>query len=735
MTAIRDPARDVRPDLDGDPGRVTARRVGTMVASGIGMIIGLTCLTVATVLVRDAGTDLGFPVAVVLMLVTWLVAGWALVRQPGRGPLSGLVLAATVAATVGAVGRGSTGAGQSSTLAHLVQHLGRVGDALGSALLFHAGLGLPSGALVTTGRRVGATLGYGLAAVAAIVLVGAGTDVADWSGFLPVVTIVVAVLIGGWATYLRYLVARPIQRRRLQWLCAGGGLVILIGTVLVAANLLFEWPRPIGGLLVAASALVPLALATDRWHVAEVRAERTVTWVFVSIGVTLMIASTLIVFVLGLVHRPTGSERAVVAATLAAVLVVAAAMPVLRPWLSDLVTHVVRGDRHPPDDALHVLAARFSRAVTVEDLVRDVVDALAASQGTAGAELWQVEDGSVLTCTVATPRQSRGAITVDATTRLALVGRGVAGSDAAHLWLPSMDPGAPGDRFRLAPVSYAGELLGVVVVRRPADADDFSEEDQAILTETARQLGLVLHNAQLDSTLSDALEELSLQAAELRASRARIVAAADTERRHLERDLHDGAQQQLVALAVSLGVLRDVMTSDPTEAAQIVEELRAEVQVTIDGIRALAHGIYPPLLVSRGLGEALPAVTGKGPFAARRRVIVEGIGRYDPGVEAAVYFCCLEALQNAAKHAPDATVTMTLDARAGTLAFTIADDGPGFDVSVAPTGQGRINMADRIGAVGGTITWTSTVGGGTTVSGSVPIETDVGSVASDASIS
>jgi signal transduction histidine kinase len=287
------------------------------------------------------------------------------------------------------------------------------------------------------------------------------------------------------------------------------------------------------------------------------------------------------------------------------------------------------------------------------------------------------------------------------------------------VWLPSLLEGRGDGQLRVAPISHAGELLGLIVVERPAGADGFGEEDDRVLTELARQTGLAFHNAQLDTALQSSLDELRRQADELRASRARIVASGDAERRRVERDLHDGAQQHLVALAVNLRLARDVVLDDPPAAAEMLEELTGAVQDTIRELRELAHGIYPPLLVDSGLPDALRAVASRTPLDVD--VVTDGIGRYPGDVEAAIYFCCLEALQNASKHAPDAHVAVRVWEDAGGLLFEVADDGPGFDVRLARRGHGFVNMSDRLGAIGGTVRWESVPSSGTTITGSVPI--------------
>jgi signal transduction histidine kinase len=199
------------------------------------------------------------------------------------------------------------------------------------------------------------------------------------------------------------------------------------------------------------------------------------------------------------------------------------------------------------------------------------------------------------------------------------------------------------------------------------------------------------------------------------------VAAGDAERRKLERNLHDGAQQHLVALAVKLRLTRDAVEDDPADAIAMIDEIKDNLQDAIQELRSLAHGIFPPLLVSGGLAEALPAAAAR----ASLPVIVDtaGIGRYSAEMEAAVYFCVLEALQNAGKHAGDgATVRVMIAERDRTLAFEVSDDGAGFDAAkVGEHGHGFVNMADRLGAFGGTLAVRSAPGAGTTIAGSLPL--------------
>jgi signal transduction histidine kinase len=222
-----------------------------------------------------------------------------------------------------------------------------------------------------------------------------------------------------------------------------------------------------------------------------------------------------------------------------------------------------------------------------------------------------------------------------------------------------------------------------------------------------------------DDEFGQLAQSFNEMVAEVQASKARIVATADEERRRMERDLHDGAQQHLVLLKMKLGMLGDAIDRDPAAAKAQTEELKEDLTRALAELRDLAHGIYPAVLEHEGLPAALRAAVDQAPISGTLHS--DGTGRYRPELEAAVYFCCLEALQNAAKHAPESTVTVSLAESDGALRFEIADDGPGFDTSAHNGSAGLQNMADRIGALVGKLTFESRVGSGTVVRGAVPV--------------
>jgi signal transduction histidine kinase len=264
----------------------------------------------------------------------------------------------------------------------------------------------------------------------------------------------------------------------------------------------------------------------------------------------------------------------------------------------------------------------------------------------------------------------------------------------------------PLDGRAVTEVSADGRRIAAIV------HDEALAQDPALVQAAASYALTALENDRLIGQLRSSLDELS-------ESRARIVAGGDRERRRIERDLHDGAQQRLVALRVRLGLVAERLDAESPASAGAIRALEDQVDETIDEVRSFARGIYPSLLAERGLTEALGAAGRSAPLPTI--VDAASIGRYPPEIEATIYFSCMEALQNAAKHATGATgVTIAL-AHNPHLRFTVSDDGGGFDPSVAAAGTGITNMRDRLAAVGGELHVDSAPGRGTRISGVIEV--------------
>jgi signal transduction histidine kinase len=270
---------------------------------------------------------------------------------------------------------------------------------------------------------------------------------------------------------------------------------------------------------------------------------------------------------------------------------------------------------------------------------------------------------------------------------------------------PVASPGAPAAMCLHEARAESGLRVALVCEEGFRDRPEFLDAVCACLLSG-------LERQRLDAALANSLEDVA-------ASRKRLVGAADSARQKIERDLHDGAQQQLVALRVRLELAREALQSDPGEGAEMVAGLGSSVEEIIEEVRSLARGIYPALLASDGLGEALRAAGQRSPVPVT--VAAENVGRLPSETESAVYFCCLEALQNVAKHAAGASaVAIRLGRFDGELRFEVADDGPGFTPGEPARGSGLTGMRDRLAAVGGELWVESAPGAGTRVHGRVP---------------
>lgn len=364
---------------------------------------------------------------------------------------------------------------------------------------------------------------------------------------------------------------------------------------------------------------------------------------------------------------------------------------------------------------------RLARGEPLDELLHDVVEAIRATMQLDVAELWLAGEAGDLRLANSAPPRGPANIPLPPNVPDIVANAPVSGRAWLRVWLPELVPASVDAGLRVAPIAVSGELFGLILITRSGSEERLAAECDTTLVELATEVGSALRKQRLDSALHESLALLRRQAEDLQASRARIVAAADAERRRIERDLHDGAQQYLVAISVKAGVVQRLADRDPTRSRVMLDELVHDTQYALDELRNLAHGIYPPLLGSAGLCEALSA-------ACRRAVLptaleaTSAVRRYTPEVEAAVYFCCVEALQNATKYAGDgASAMVKLWEDAGGLLFEVADDGAGFDVSKTGAGAGLTNMADRLGAVGGRLVVDSTPGGGTRVNGAVPV--------------
>jgi signal transduction histidine kinase len=714
-------------DTTAAPRRYSDRRPSAVVAAEPTPLRPVVCVAAAPVAIGLAVAALVVaaldqPRAVELvrpaLVILWAVAGGLLAVRRPHDRLAPIVLTGAIAGGVGCLAAAiDTHHTLDGTAAWTADLAVRLSAALLPAVALHFFFGLGDGRLVTAGRRRTVAAGYVVALVTGLAMMTDRDSVPAW----PIVLLWLASLgLGLYASHVRYLAAGAIDRRRMQWIGWGFAVAAEGTLVIVALRLLAEWPRQPGAVALALTGLVPIALIAGTLPPMVARVDRLLTHTVALAGLTGLVVAVYVVVVLGLGHTPTGDERtllllSMVAAALAALLYLPA-----RRWLTERANRLVYGERVAPDETLRTFGQRLTRSMPMEELLLQLAESLRKSMVLAAAEVWTGQDGRYeLAATV--PHRQPPALHVGPKELTVVARAGVSGGTWVEIWLPAIVGPEGSAALRVAPVAHAGELLGLIVARRRADGEPFTEAEDRVLTELARQVGLALHNVQLDTALQASMDELKVRNEELQLSRARIVAAGDAERRTLERNLHDGAQQHLVALAVKLRLAGDAVDDDPDDAKVLIDELKGDVREAIAELRSLAHGIFPPLLVSDGLAGALTAATGRA--ALPTTLDAAGVGRYSPEIETAVYFCVLEALQNAGKHAGDgSSARVRVWEDDGQLRFEVTDDGVGFDASAsAEPGHGFVNMGDRLGACGGVLRVRSAPGAGTTVAGSLPL--------------
>lgn len=672
--------------------------------------------------VIDHTGDLMTQVVRAVVLTAFAVSGLtALLRRPDE-PQPSLLLVGTSlaafaclsAALIEASHHGMTIDGSLLSLARFAEP---VGLALLPMAIMHLLLGLPDGSCKLS-----------RAAIASGYVVGVAVGAAMWTArpSLPLwpvgAELLVAVPIGLAGSQRRYSRSMGVERQRMQWF--GWALAVGLEVLLLSLALRLLWGWPTRAPLVVAVSSLSIAAAFTLGSLTRFasRIDRILSHTVSVTGLSGVIVAAYLLIVVGLGRTPTGSERSLLALSMAASAVAALAYGPARDHLHQYANRIVYGEREAPDAVLRTFGSRLSRAIPMDELLLQVAESLRKTLSLSTAEVW-TGSGGRLDRTISVPDAPVVRLNLSAEETAVLARAGVSGNGWLEVWLPQLLEGRRDSIVRIAPTTHSGEVLGMIVVVRPSAADQFTTDDETMLAELTRQVALALHNVQLDSALQESLEEVRRQAEELQASRARIVAASDAARRQIERNLHDGAQQHLVALAVNVRLARKLADSDPKASAEILDQLGEGLKDAVQELRALAHGIYPPLLVDRGIEEALRSAAGRA--ALPTEVEAAGLARFSPDQEAAVYFCCMEALQNAGKYAgDDATATVKVWREEGALCFEVSDTGVGFEASAvqgAGKGAGFVNMSDRVGAIGGTVNVRSHPGAGTTIFGRLPL--------------
>jgi signal transduction histidine kinase len=491
--------------------------------------------------------------------------------------------------------------------------------------------------------------------------------------------------------FVRYRRAGGDERHQIKWFLFAACLLplpfIFHDINLPLSNALFP--------IVVPAVPVAIAIAIMKYRLYDIDVVINRTLVYGALAVFITAVYVAIVVGIGALIGSGGKPN--LGLSIVATAIVAVAFQPVRERVQKVANRLVYGKRATPYEVLSQFSERVAESYAAEDVLPRMARVLAEGTGAERATVW-LRSGTQLHAAATWPQAT------------SVNGAGPSADDGI-VPVPGQDLPAIAGAARAVPVRHQGELLGALsVTKRPGES--LTPIEDQLLDDLAHQAGLVLKNVGLTSELRARVEDL-------RASRQRLVAAQDEERRRLERNLHDGAQQNLVAIKVKLGLAEMFAEKDPTRAKATLAELRADTDEALETLRDLARGIYPPLLADKGLAAALESQARKAtvPIA----VDADGIGRYAQDVEAAVYFCVLEALQNVQKYAGRSVATVRLRATADALTFEVGDDGAGFDAATQPKGSGLQNMADRLDALGGRVTVTSALGEGTRVAGTIPV--------------
>ena len=468
------------------------------------------------------------------------------------------------------------------------------------------------------------------------------------------------------------------ERQQLRWLAWAAALILACVMAMVLTGFLggpgafdLAFAALAASVLVGLPAATAIAVLRYRLYDLDLVVKKTAIYSLVAIALTalyLVLLTAATIAGLG---------------TVPAVLAFALTITPVRNRAHRIAERIVYGSRATPFEVLSEFSERVGETYSIDDVLPRMTQLLAAGTGAREARTW-IRQGRLLRSAAVAPEEA------GATPDVRLV----------RDELPPFGKGV-----HAFPVTHQGELLGAITLTMAAN-DPMDTTKERLAQGVASQAGLALRNVRLVE--------------DLRASRRRIVAAQDERAKALERNIHDGAQQQLVALSVRLRIAEQLAERDPSSVVETLRELQGQASTALEDLRDLARGIYPPLLADKGLAAALEAQARK----AALPVALEGgdLGRHPQEVESAVYFCVLEALNNVSKYAEATAATVSLARKDGLLAFEVRDDGLGFDADEATYGTGLLGMADRLDAVGGRLTVRSVPGSGATVRGEIPVD-------------
>ena len=467
-------------------------------------------------------------------------------------------------------------------------------------------------------------------------------------GSLARIGLVAAILMSAAAMVLRFRHARGDERQQLKLVVTAASIWVLTLAVTALAPpaarsvVHFIYAVALGGFVVS------FGLAVLKYRLYDIDVVISRTPVYGTLAASIGLVYVGVVVGIGAVVGTQGEPNLLL--SLVATAAVALAFQPLRERLQRLANRLVYGQRATPYAVLAGFSHRIGSALSVDEVLPQMAEAAGHGVGAVRSRVRVYVPG---------------------------------GADRTVAWPPES---LAADFERTAMVLHHGEPVGEIAVSKQP-GEPLTPAEGALLDDLATQAGPAFSNVRLTE--------------ELRASRQRIVAAQDAERRRIERDLHDGAQQHLVALSINLRILQELMDGDVGAARELLAEVQGQATDALVTLRDLARGIYPPALVDRGIVAALEGHLAKSRQGASLTVHPRNSdARFAPQVEAAIYFCVLEALQNGAKHAPNAGLRVHLDFASDRLVFEVTDDGQGFDPAVTPAGTGLHGMQDRLAAVG-----------------------------------
>ncbi|HSP64919.1 MAG TPA: sensor histidine kinase, partial [Candidatus Deferrimicrobium sp.] len=487
---------------------------------------------------------------------------------------------------------------------------------------------------------------------------------------------------------VRFRRSRDDERRQLRWFAyvAGGGLGLLLASFPISGLPIGTVTSDLAGVCLTVLVPATIGLAVMRHGLYDID-------VFISRGIVygslaVFITAVYVGIAVGIGALVGSGGKPNLGLSILATAIVAVGFQPVRERVQRVANRLVYGKRATPYEVLSQFSERVAESYASDDVLPRMARVLADGTAAELAEVW-LRSGDGLRREAAYPFDP---------------------ASPAVVHVDGMNDLSMAAASRTVEVRHQGELLGALTVTKRR-GESLTPIELKLMDDLANQAGLVLKNVGLTS-------DLQARLVDLRASRQRLVAAQDDERRKLERNLHDGAQQHLVAIKVKLGLAEMLLTRDPEKATTTLVALKHDADEALETLRDLARGIYPPLLAEKGLAAALRSQARKATIPVE--VDADGISRHSQETEAALYFCTLEALQNVQKYASAAAVVVRLREDAERLRVEVTDDGRGFNVASVRRGAGLTNMEDRLDALGGTLEIVSTPGAGTTLRASIP---------------